>query len=1186
MNAPYSLCKRSLLCSAVLLTLAACGGSGSDEKQTTTPPVTETPQNQAPQISGQSQTLRVGETLSFSPEVSDPDNDPLTLSVTNLPSWLSFNEASASISGTPEQAGKYANIEFTVTDGQLSAQLLIDINVEAKLVENTPPTLTSTPSDSNEGQAYTYQLTFTDAQNDTVVISEVSKPDWLSFDATNLSFSGTPLFANTGEQQIRFRYSDGEVTQQAEQTFNIAARANSAPVVSPLSSEVRAEQALSVQLVSNDADNDDVSLTVTGLPTWLSFDEQTSILSGTASNEELGEHKFTITASDSRTETSFEFVLNITQSYVAEALETGNALVVPNSELLLDATLNEIDIHKARFQSIKNSLYGFGSSSTLDELSWYPTWDATLLNATYPFNEPVLLTNNSWQDGYETKIRNLAVVGTSDGEQGRYLVFGSNPYRNTINEQMTQFLKNSTTWLAGREITAEQPLKLVLAQLDQSYYFQDRIKTREWFDSQYEGMVSYNDNASCDNDALAACLTSDTDILIISQHEREGLNIDNVVAAVKQAQANDIAVIYIQRDGSQTALGKALFELLHVSVAGDNYWHRLELANWNPIAINDSLPTDAQTIKDLLSRFKSSEFSVDLSACDNRSCPAESQYQQQFSDAATIINSVFRGFDQAKTDIFTEQGYRFYQLLALLADHYRQVVSFPMDKLSTDNTSFFRALFTDHAVLNIRKVNPLQVDMGNFSRSDFSHVTPKTVTVNMQSKAYFRSTGVYALPGQTFAIKRTDNQAVNTKVFVNTLRDGATHYMSSNGYNRPAKLQSVHVPIETNETVYFTSPYGGPIQIEFDQNDLDVSFEFSNVGEHPYWRSSSDDERFAELLEKGDYDWAEVATGGFEVHSKLEKMRISINDGYWPVASDFAHAVERYTHNYPHVLAGFKGPGIDVVSEIHDFASERNIEVQTIDIVKHMNADQPTCGWGCSGNPYDAGWNFNPTGHGDIHELGHGLEKGRFRIEGFGGHSNTNFYSYYSKSKFEDETGFSASCQNLPFENLFDHLQASKQSADAFAYMQDLAMSEWSQSHAIYLQIMMAAQAHNKLENGWHLYPRLHILERAFNLADNSETNWQAQKDTLGFSSYSLSEAQSIGNNDWLLIALSEATELDLSNYFSMWGMATSDKAKQQVKAKNYTVLGDVYYASSATGYCTTLNQTEVAIDGTQSWPE
>ena len=58
----------------------------------------------------------------------------------------------------------------------------------------------------------------------------------------------------------------------------------------------------------------------------------------------------------------------------------------------------------------------------------------------------------------------------------------------------------------------------------------------------------------------------------------------------------------------------------------------------------------------------------------------------------------------------------------------------------------------------------------------------------------------------------------------------------------------------------------------------------------------------------------------------------------------------------------------------------------------------------------------------------------------------------------------------------------------------------------------------------------------------------QAQKDALGFSSYSLSEAQSIGNNDWLLIALSEATELDLSNYFSMWGMATSDKAKQQVQ--------------------------------------
>ncbi len=37
------------------------------------------------------------------------------------------------------------------------------------------------------------------------------------------------------------------------------------------------------------------------------------------------------------------------------------------------------------------------------------------------------------------------------------------------------------------------------------------------------------------------------------------------------------------------------------------------------------------------------------------------------------------------------------------------------------------------------------------------------------------------------------------------------------------------------------------------------------------------------------------------------------------------------------------------------------------------------------GNPYDAYWSFSPLGHGDLHELGHGLEKGRFRFSGWEG---------------------------------------------------------------------------------------------------------------------------------------------------------------------------------------------------------
>ena len=60
--------------------------------------------------------------------------------------------------------------------------------------------------------------------------------------------------------------------------------------------------------------------------------------------------------------------------------------------------------------------------------------------------------------------------------------------------------------------------------------------------------------------------------------------------------------------------------------------------------------------------------------------------------------------------------------------------------------------------------------------------------------------------------------------------------------------------------------------------------------------------------------------------------------------------------------------------------------------------------------------------------------------------------------------------------------------------MQNNLTKSWSEHHAIYIQLMMAAQAENKLNNGWFIYPRLHIWEREFYRADNSDESWDAKK--------------------------------------------------------------------------------------------
>lgn len=96
------------------------------------------------------------------------------------------------------------------------------------------------------------------------------------------------------------------------------------------------------------------------------------------------------------------------------------------------------------------------------------------------------------------------------------------------------------------------------------------------------------------------------------------------------------------------------------------------------------------------------------------------------------------------------------------------------------------------------------------------------------------------------------------------------------------------------------------------------------------------------------------------------------------------------------MLAGFRGDRIDEDPEIIEFAERKGLAIDLIDQVKHMNADQATCGYGCSGNPYDAYWAFDPPGHGDLHELGHGLVKGRFLFDSWSpGHTATNFYSFF-----------------------------------------------------------------------------------------------------------------------------------------------------------------------------------------------
>ncbi|MCL9775080.1 ImpA family metalloprotease [Vibrio sp. S4B1] len=878
-----------------------------------------------------------------------------------------------------------------------------------------------------------------------------------------------------------------------------------------------------------------------------------------------------------------------TKTPVQLALESGDASLVDDANDFIHASQSLVATYKRTYNGIKNELAQDSSGRDLSDLHWDPTHDAAILSPTYGFNDTILTTNKAMNTGYDDKVLSIGVAGITS-KNVRYAALGSNPFRtkqrfpDSVNQPMEKWVENLLQWVMSSN---QAPKRIVLAQFDQSHYFPDAQATRNWLTGTYSESLLMNGDNECDGALLLTCLQDKPDVLMLSQKLNAGDDIDSVLEGVDYALEHDIPVLYFHLDGGITDLGSELFERLHISYVGDNYWRKLGLTNWDPVALIDKVPDAILQQQALLQRLELDNFSVDLRLCDDKSCEIDSKMAEQFYPAADSIRQHLNRLDNSKVDLFGNSDYAYEKLLVLLADHYRQSVQFPMDKNSTDTLDFLKSYFSDYTQYHTRKLNPAQPSLGNFSTQSFEDTPLVNKVVSLESKRSFRSAGVYAIPGQTFKVTRRDNHQVTTSIVLNTLRSGATHEFSSNGgYARPKFLTSTSYQVEPGETIYLTSAYGGTVQVQFDANDVSVELYFENVAQHPVWRSEADNDAFIAQLKSAQFDWAELITPGFEVHSKADKMLESVSSTDWVQPQDMALATERYMHNFPHALAGFQGPGIDTIDEIHQYGKDQGWTTETIDIVKHMNADQATCGYGCSGNPYDAYWAFHPLGHGDLHELGHGLEKGRFRFIGWDGHSTTNYYSYYSKSRYYVDTGKVSSCQGLDFKGQFELLQQSRLQADPNAFMAQQNQMGWSWGARVYIQMMMSAQQEGILKNGWHLLGRLHLIEREFTRLKSSETLWEERKASIGFAHYSQAEANALNNNDWLLVALSYITQRDMRNYLDMWGFSFTDKALQQVATMSLDVMPMTYFATSSQGYCLDEFATNpVSINGSNVWP-
>ena len=301
-----------ILCVLSAATLAGCGQAGVGSSSTTEAPGAGSAGisvgvPSAPTISGTpAAQAMVGMVYSFQPSTSGASDKALSFSITNKPSWATFNANTGQLVGTPGAAdvGSDSGIVISMKSGQRSASLAafaISVGVQTP---STPPTISGTPStQALVGLAYTFQPSASDAKGSKLTFAITGKPSWAAFNTKTGRLSGTPAASDVGTSiPIVISVSDGAQTASLP-AFTITVEAAAAPPPPSISgtpaTNATVSQAYMFRPSASDAGGRKLTFAIAGKPSWANFNASTGQLSGTPAAANVGtDPGIVISASD------------------------------------------------------------------------------------------------------------------------------------------------------------------------------------------------------------------------------------------------------------------------------------------------------------------------------------------------------------------------------------------------------------------------------------------------------------------------------------------------------------------------------------------------------------------------------------------------------------------------------------------------------------------------------------------------------------------------------------------------------------------------------------------------------------------------------------------------------------------------------------------------------------------------
>ena len=136
---------------------------------------------------------------------TDSNGDALTYSSTNLPSWLSLNSATGTLTGTPNFSGAVATFDITVSDPYGGTDT--ETRQPFSMSNSAPSFISVTCPKATIGQAFTCNTGASDSDGHTLTYAKVEGPSWISVNsATGVITGNVGCFAVSWHQNQRKRW--------------------------------------------------------------------------------------------------------------------------------------------------------------------------------------------------------------------------------------------------------------------------------------------------------------------------------------------------------------------------------------------------------------------------------------------------------------------------------------------------------------------------------------------------------------------------------------------------------------------------------------------------------------------------------------------------------------------------------------------------------------------------------------------------------------------------------------------------------------------------------------------------------------------------------------------------------------------------------------------------------------------